>query len=234
MSAPPAPQAPPQRPGAGRRRVLRILSWVLFAVAAVAALEATLTLAWKEPVTAALQWRSQQELARELERAVTERRPAGGPARAVAQADGARDWRAQLRDGDAVGRLTIPAIGIDEVVIEGTTSGLLQRGPGHYPETGLPGMGGTSAIAGHRTTWGAPFRHLDELDEGDPIAVELPYGRFDFRVSETRIVDDQDRSILDGPGERLVLTACHPLYSASQRLVVIARPAPRGPAGRPA
>jgi sortase A len=122
--------------------------------------------------------------------------------------------------GDAIARIRIPDVGIDDYVVEGTDTASLRKGPGHYPSTPLPGEGGTVAIAGHRTTYGAPFRHLDKLRRGQRITLDLPYGRFVYRVQGTRVVDDSDLSVLKRRGyERLVLTACHPLYSAAQRIV---------------
>ena len=98
--------------------------------------------------------------------------------------------------GDAIGKITIPAIGVDEFVVEGTDTASLRKGPGHYPSTPLPGERGTTAIAGHRTTYGAPFRRLDKLKRGDRITLDMPYGRFVYRVERLKIVDDQDLSVL--------------------------------------
>jgi sortase A len=81
------------------------------------------------------------------------------------------------------------------------------------------------AITGHPTTHGAWFRYIDELDRGDRIVLTMPYGRYDFRVASTDIVDDADWSILRGKGEFLVFSVCHPLYSDSRRLVVTGRAA---------
>jgi sortase A len=125
----------------------------------------------------------------------------------------------------------MPSIGVSEYVIEGTDAGNLRKGPGHYPDTPLPGQRGTSAIAGHRTTYGAPFRKLDKLKKGDPIMVELPYGTFVYRVDRTQIVDDSALWVTKKVDhDQLVLTACHPLYSAEQRIVAFARLAKRRPA----
>jgi sortase A len=108
--------------------------------------------------------------------------------------------------------------------VEGTDTGTLRKGPGHYPTTPLPGERGTSAIAGHRTTYGAPFRRLDKLRRGQRITLDMAYGRFIYRVERARIVDDQDLSVLRRVRHnRVILTACHPLYSAAQRIVVFAR-----------
>jgi len=138
-----------------------------------------------------------------------------------AQADG---YRAALRPGSAVGRLVIERIGVDEVVVQGATDDVLRRGPGHYPRTRLPGQGGTVGIAGHRTTFGAPLRHADRLRRGDWIVLRMPYGTYGYEVTGLRIVEPGDVEVLRSrPGaERLVLTTCHPLHTATQRLVVLA------------
>ncbi len=106
----------------------------------------------------------------------------------------------------------------------GTDRGTLRKGPAHYPETPMPGQGGTVAVAGHRTTFQAPFRSIDDLARGDRIVLRMPYGRFTYHVEGTRIVAPTARWVIRRVGyERLVLTACHPLYSAAQRIVVFAR-----------
>src|SRR5205814_4986069 len=112
----------------------------------------------------------------------------------------------------------------------------LQKGPGHYPQTAFPGLGRTVAIAGHRTTYLAPFRHIDDLRRGDEIVLQMPYATFTYRVQTHKIVDPSALWVIRNRGyERLVLSACHPLFSAAQRLVVFSRlvgVAPRGPALR--
>jgi sortase A len=108
--------------------------------------------------------------------------------------------------------------------VQGTDTGSLQKGPGHYPDTPFPGEGGTIGIAGHRTTYLAPFRHIDSMHRGDRITLEMPYGTFTYRMQRSEIVDPSDVQIVHKVGyERLVLTACHPLYSASQRYAIFAR-----------
>jgi sortase A len=132
--------------------------------------------------------------------------------------------------GDAIGRIQIRAIGVDEYVVEGTDLENLRKGPGHYPDTPLPGQHGTSAIAGHRTTYGAPFRRIDDLGRGQRIVVDMPYGHYVYRVERTKIVEPTDLSVLDRVAhDRLVLSACHPLYSAAQRVVVFSRLVRREP-----
>jgi sortase A len=136
----------------------------------------------------------------------------------------ARAERATLRAGEPLGRIAIPRIGLSSELFEGTGAAALQLGPGHYPGTGLPGEGTTVALAGHRTTFLAPFRHIDELRRGDPIVVTMPYGTFDYVVEGARVVAPTAWWVIRPVGEeRLVLSACTPLFSASKRLVVFAR-----------
>jgi sortase A len=123
-----------------------------------------------------------------------------------------------------MGRIVIPAIGVSDVFVQGTGSADLRKGPGHYPATPLPGERGTVAIAGHRTTYGAPFRSVDKLHAGDRIELRMPYARFTYRVERTKIVPPTELSVTDRVAhDRLVLSACHPLYSAAQRIIVFAR-----------
>lgn len=129
-----------------------------------------------------------------------------------------------VRLGAAFGKITIPKIHLSMVVVQGINVPQLKLGPGHYQRTGIPGEGRTVGIAGHRTTYLAPFRHIDALRPGDRITVTTPDGRFRYAVQNTRIVKPTDSAVLRDVGyERLVLTACHPLFSAAQRIVVTAR-----------
>jgi LPXTG-site transpeptidase (sortase) family protein len=146
-----------------------------------------------DPITAAIEHRAQH-----------------GLRRLVAHQDGC-----QVGHG-VIGILRIPKIGVEQVVVQGTTRGDLEKGPGHYAMTGLPGQGRAIAIAGHRTTWGAPFRHLDRLRRGDRLIL----CGIRYRVTIVYVVQANDWRILKGHGERLILTTCHPVYSASHRLVV--------------
>jgi len=213
------------------RRALRILSTVLIAAGALLLADGAATLLWEEPVSSLYariqQDRLEDELA-ELERSgppLAERRVLArlpDPGRRLRFA--ARAALRRLHEGDPVGRLRAGAIGLDEIVVHGTGGADLRKGSGHYPGTPLPGAGGTVAIAGHRTTYGAPFRRIDDLEPRDRIELELPYGSFTYRVERTRIVAPTATWVTHRVAyDRLVLTACHPLYSASQRIVVFAR-----------
>lgn len=125
--------------------------------------------------------------------------------------------------GDAVAIIKVPRIGLDRVVVEGVALSDLRRGPGHYPGTPFPGELGNAAIAGHRTTYGAPFNRLEELQPGDRILVTTVRSTFTYRVIETKVVKPSAFEVLAPTKDaRLTLTTCNPKYSARQRLVVVA------------
>ena len=126
-------------------------------------------------------------------------------------------------EGDAVGHIVIPKIGVDAYVVQGTNDSDLRKGPGHYPSTPYPGQRGNAAIAGHRTTYGAPFGDLDQLENGDTVEVTTLQGTFQYRVFDSVVVDPTDFEVLNPDPARaatLTLTTCNPKYSASQRLIV--------------
>ncbi len=223
------------------RRALRGLSTVLIVAGALLIADAAVTLAWQEPVSAIYAKITQDRLAGEL--AVTEERDlTASERRALALLSTntrriaflARAERRSLKEGDPIGRIKIPKIGANYVVVEGTNPADLRTGPGHYAETPLPGLPGTVAIAGHRTTYLAPFRKIDRLKRGDLITITMPYATFTYAVQRQQIVSPKALWVLRRkPYNRLVLTACHPLYSAAQRIVVFAREisaVPRGAA----
>jgi sortase A len=213
------------------RRSLRALSTVMIVAGVVLLFDAGVTLIWQEPVSAVYARIQQDRLADGLEeleqaplapaeRRALERIP--DPRRRLAFR--ARALERRLEPGDPMGRIVMPSIGVSEVFVEGTDAGDLRKGPGHYPDTPLPGVRGTVAIAGHRTTYGAPFRKVDALEKGDRIELRMPYGRFLYRVERTRIVPPTEVSVTDRVAyDRLVLSACHPLYSAAKRIIVFAR-----------
>jgi sortase A len=223
-------EAPGFRPRP-RRRLVRVLALVLIASGLLLLLDAAVTLLWQEPVTAAIGLIERGQINRHwlsyrsAPLSAVERR-------IVAAIDDQRQELAflarreskGLRTGDAMGRLTIPSIGVSFLVVQGTDGTSLEKGPGHYPSTALPGLGRTVAIAGHRTTFLAPFRHLDALRAGERIVLTMPYGRFVYAVQYRRVVSPTAWWVTRNTGyDRLVLSACDPLFSAAHRLVVFAR-----------
>lgn len=213
------------------RSILRALSTVLIAAGSIMLVDAGLTVTWQEPVTALIAKLRQDDLAKDLEGLnaagpTTLEQAAlleiGDERRRIAFL--ARSLRRRAKDGDAVGRIRIPSAGIDKVVVDGSGTDALRRGPGIYDQTPFPGVPGTTAIAGHRTTYGAPFRHIDDIDRGDAVVLEMPYATFTYRVERTRIVEPSAIEVIRRVSyDRLVLSACHPLFSAAKRIIVFAR-----------
>jgi sortase A len=230
-AAPPsavATEAPPPRRG---RSGLRVLANALIVVGALLLADAVTTLVWQEPLSALYVHFQQNRLDHELD-ALDHAALSAPEQRALARLTDARRRLAfaaralgrRTAAGDPLGRLRIPRIGVSAVVVEGTATGDLSKGPGHYPATPLPGESGTVGVAGHRTTYGAWFRHVDRLRPGDAVELTMPYGRFTYRVERTRIVAPTALWVTRRVAyDRIILSACHPLYSAAQRIVVFAR-----------
>ena len=191
-----------------------------------------LTLVYEEPLTSIYASVQQRNAENELDETEASY-PSRADQRAVARirnrkeriATLAQRFGAQAEPGEAIGRLRAPTMGdLDIVLVQGTDTASLQKGPGHFPETPFPGQGGTVGIAGHRTTYGAPFRDAESVERGDRMVLEMPYGKIFYRVQKTEVVDPTDVGVVDYVGyERLVLSTCHPVYSAAQRLIVFAR-----------
>jgi sortase A len=212
-------------------RVARLFSTVLITAGLVVMADVGLTVAYKEPISSLYGELQQAEAADQLAD-LESQYPTGADLAAIRGVRGldrkaevlARRFASQTREGEAIGRIDAPDMGANAVFLEGTKTATLQKGPGHYPDTAFPGEGRTIGIAGHRTTYLAPFRHIDDMERGDRVTLEMPYGTFTYRVQKTEIVDDSAVEIVRDVGyERLVLTACHPLYSAAQRYVAFAR-----------
>jgi sortase A len=214
-------------------RALRILSTALITAGIVILADVAMTLAWKEPVSSIYGSIKQGQAADELDE-LQDEFPSPADLRALERVDGVRQKVGVLADrfadqmrqrhGEGIGRLRIPELDLDTVLVEGTDTETLQQGPGRYPDTAVPGQGRTIGIAGHRTTYLAPFRRIDDLEEGDEVIVEMPYTTFRYEVERVDIVEPTAVDIVDDVDyERVVLTACHPLYSAAQRYAVFAR-----------
>jgi sortase A len=223
------------------RRLIRDISSVLIISGLLLMLDAGVTLLWQEPVTAVIGTIQRGQIdKRFLSLETTPLSPVDMHAlvSVTSQKDRisylARREARQVSTGDAVGRISIPKIDASYDVVQGTDASSLEKGPGHYPGTALPGLGQTVAIAGHRTTYLAPFRHIDELKPGDRVIMTMPYARFTYVVQYHRIVLPTALWVTKNVGyDRLVLSACNPLYSAAQRIIVFAKLSqvdPLGPA----
>ena len=195
-----------RRGRAALRAVARFVASVMIVSGVLLIADAGLTLAWKEPISSFLAQRQQNKLQHQLEhppRRVVERHPL---------------------PGDAIGKITMPTLHASYYLVEGTSDLQLTKGPGHYPDTPLPGQRGTVGIAGHRTPYLAPFRHIDDLRRGQPIIVDMPYGRFVYRVQKTIVVSPTSLWVKRRVGyNRLMMSACHPLYSAAKRIIAFSR-----------
>jgi len=213
------------------RRLFRDISSVLIISGLLLVLDAGVTLVWQEPVTAAigLIMRSQINQHYLSYRSaplslIDQHALVNLPLQHQRIAYLARREERQVATGDAIGRIAIAKIGASYDIVQGTDTSSLEKGPGHYPATALPGLGQTVAIAGHRTTYLAPFRNINALAPGDKIVLTMPYGQFTYVVQYHKIVVPTALWVTDNVGyDRLVLSACNPLYSAAQRIIVFAR-----------
>lgn len=224
------------------RRLGHILSIALITAGLLVLADVGITLAYQEPLSSIYSSIKQGEKESQLQTLESDFLTRSD-VKEIKRAEGAKDPQVRKRSlstnisqlaqrladeskpGDALGRIEAPGMdGLNMVFIQGTDESSLELGPGHYPETAMPGQGKTIAIAGHRTTYLAPFRHIDSLKPGDKITLKMPYGTFVYGVQKSEIVDPSDVGIIHDTGyERLVLSACHPLYSASQRYIIYAR-----------
>jgi sortase A len=223
------------------RRAARILG-TLLAVAGIGVLAWTVTVwRWQDPFTALYTHYEQNRLAASLDKQfkiyATPRAGAADTA-AVEQARvavAAKQYRRGAREGEPIGRIIVPRMGLNMVLVNGTADATLTKGPGRDPRTFMPGQGQLVYIAGHRTTYLAPFSHIDRLRKGDRVTIEMPYATFVYEVTGHRIVTGDDLSVLRSHDrEQLELQACHPRFFATHRYIAYARPVrviPR--AGRP-
>jgi sortase A len=213
-------------------RAVHALAVLMIVVGALALLDALVTLVWQEPVSALYALLRQDHLSGELGK-VERASPAPVERRALASIPDERARIAFLAgelerhagDGSPVGRIVIPKVGASYVVVNGTDTEDLKSGPGIYTETSFPGIPGTTAIAGHRTTYLAPFRDINDLAPGNHILLSMPYAHFTYTVTGQRVVapTDVEAAVANVGYTRLVLSACTPLFSAEKRLLVYAR-----------
>jgi len=210
-------------------RRMRILGTLLVGLGALTLVWALLVWQWMDPFTGLYTKWQQHELAGQYaKRAAAFQATAGDGASLAAEreaiARAARTYRSEVRRGDAIGRIHIPRIGLDMVLVDGTDHESLKKGPGRYLGSFMPGENRLVYIAGHRTTYLAPFSHIDDIRKGDAVTVEVPYARFVYRISGHRIVTANDVEVLRSPRhELLILQACHPRFFATHRYLQYAQ-----------
>jgi sortase A len=212
------------------RRLARIGGTLLVAAGVLTLGWALLVWQWQDPFTALYTHWQQHRLAQSLDREFSTFHPSatssgGGLAaerRAVAL--DAERFRRTARPGQAIGRIVIGRIGLRMVLVDGTDHESLKKGPGRDGRTYMPGENRLVYIAGHRTTYLAPFSHINDIRPGDVIRLEMPYASFTYRATRHRIVAATDLSVLRSPDhEVLELQACHPRFFATHRYIVYAQ-----------
>jgi sortase A len=202
----------------GRPTGARALSACLIAGGALSLAWVLVTWQWRDPITAIQAWRHQGALANQL-------RARHAPRYTRSLLLRARAYRRSSHDGEAMGRILIPRLRLDAVLVDGTSEGDLAKGPGFYRGDYLPGEGRLVYVAGHRTTYSAPFSQINRIRRGDTITLRMPYGTFRYRVTSHRIVRASDVAVLrSGRRELLILQSCHPRFSATHRYLVYALP----------
>ncbi len=247
MSSPPVSDAPPAgaavaAPAAARRprlgRIVRFLGTSLIVLGVAAVAWTIVVWQWQDPFTALYTTYQQHKLSGQYRKIAAQYHPlvaqhpakqASGQAALAAErrlvAGDAARYRHVVQTGHALGRLKVPRLGLNIVLVTGTAHDSLTKGPGWDERTFLPGGGKLIYIAGHRTTYLAPFAHIDSLRPGDLVTIEVPYGTFVYRVHHHVIVPSDDLAQLR-PGTREVvkLQACHPRFFATHRYIVYAYP----------
>ncbi len=220
------------------RRWARILGTVLIVAGTLTLVWALVVWQWQDPFTALYtKWRQHQLASQYEKRAQEYRPPIAHASPALVRRSVAREARADRlasKRGEAIGRIKVPRMGVNMIFVNGTDHDSLKKGPGRDLRTFMPGENRLIYIAGHRTTYLAPFSHIDRMRPGDRVTLEVPYGTFVYSVTHHRIVKATDLSVLRSPRHELLeLQACHPRFFASHRYIVYAkliRVEPRGAA----
>ncbi len=233
--------------GRARRRsaALRRLGTALVVLGVAVLAWAFVVWQWNDPFTGLYTRWQQHRLARSYAHVVATYHPRPVPHAATVVTEQhvvaaeARRYRLRARVGTAIGRIDVPRLGLHMVLVNGTDHDSLVKGPGRDPRTFMPGEGQLVYIAGHRTTYLAPFAHIDALRPGDRVTLRMPYATFAYVVTGHVIVDAHDLAVLESHGrERVALQACHPRFFATHRYIVWASPLrvtlPDGRSYRPA
>jgi sortase A len=218
------------------RRFAHILGTLLIAAGALTLVWVVVVWRWEDPFTAVYTHFEQARLSHDYDKRAAAFHPklqSGNLVSVERQvAAEATAYRKTLHEGDPVGRIEIGRIGLNMVVVQGTADQTLKKGPGHYAGSGLPGEGHLVYVAGHRTTYLAPFAYINNIRVGDYIRFEVPYGTFTYRVTRHYVVADNQVQVLQDHGQELLrLQACHPRFFATHRYLVDAKlvgVAPRG------
>ena len=186
---------------------------------------------WNDPFTSLYTRLEQRKLAREYDALVARYPVRSIPPRSSAAATAreilvdARRFRSTEPRGAAIGRIVVPRLGLNMVLLNGTDTATLRKGPGRDQHTYMPGEGELVYIAGHRTTYLAPFARIDELRPGDRVTLRVPYATFDYEVTGHRIVESDNLSVLRSHHHEVIaLQACHPRFFATHRYIVWAKP----------
>ena len=218
------------------RRGIYLLGTVLAAVGVLTLFWALLVWQWQDPFTALYTKWKQHQLASQYDKRARSFEPTISGASQAAERESiareAKRYRTNSTRGEVIGRLRVPRMGVNMLFVNGTDHDTLKKGPGRDRRTFMPGENRLVYIAGHRTTYLAPFSHIDRLRSGDRITIEVPYGTFIYAVTRHRIVKSTDLAVLRSPHHELVeLQACHPRFFASHRYIAYAhllRVEPRG------
>jgi sortase A len=215
----------------------RILGLLLIVAGALTLTWVVVVWQWQDPFTAIYTHFQQNRLSHTYERRVQAYHPTPTRGKDLAAvqveiAAEARAYRRTLHTGDPVGRLQIGRIGLKMVVVQGTDHETLKKGPGHYEQSAVPGEGHLIYVAGHRTTYLAPFARINDIKVGDYITFSVPYATFTYRVQRHYVVPSDELSVLKDHGSEILrLQACHPRFFATHRYIVDAMLASVTPAG---
>ena len=219
------------------KRSARVLGTLLLVAGALTLAWVVVVWRWQDPFTAVYTHFKQEHLAHTYAKRAAAFQPHAIKRRDLASelasmAADARAYAHTLHRGDPVGKITIGRIGLHMIVVQGTDHESLKSGPGHYIASGLPGEGRLIYIAGHRTTYLAPFSAINDIRVGDYVELQVPYGTFTYRVFRHYVVADNDVAVLQNHGHEILrLQACHPRFFATHRYIVDARLASFAPTG---
>jgi sortase A len=220
------------------RRWVRFLGTFLVAAGVLTLVWALVVWQWQDPFTALYTTWRQHQLTSQYEKRTRVFQPPIPQTSPAAERRSiereARRYRLRSKRGEAIGRIRVSRMGVNMILVNGTDHDTLKKGPGRDLRTFMPGENRLVYIAGHRTTYLAPFSHIDRLRAGDRVTIEVPYATFVYSVTHHRIVKATDLSVLRSPRHELLeLQACHPRFFASHRYIAYAdlvRVEPRGAA----